>query len=98
MCSATWGGRALPKAILAQARLLVEESVAWFRQARNEWGLAETLHHLGAVAAAQGNNAWATAMLNEGLDLQRKLGAKRLAAESLERFASLQPRGNIQCG
>jgi len=64
--------------------------VAQLRVVGNKWGLVWTLHELGAVAHAQGDDAQARALLQEGLRLQQQFGARWQIAQSLERFAGLE--------
>jgi tetratricopeptide (TPR) repeat protein len=76
----------------AQALALLEESLAWFRDAGHNYGLAWALRHLSAVAYAQGDDMRAAAVLREALVVQEQQGLKGMIGESLERFAGLALR------
>lgn len=57
-----------------QLRILSKQSLALAREEENEWGIAMSLHHLGAAAALQGDFKQSQTLLEEGLVLSRKTG------------------------
>ena len=63
---------------LTSARLLLEESLALYRELGDKWGAATSLHSLGGLEYQQGDYAYATArlLLEESLALYRELGDK----------------------
>ena len=75
----------------AQALALLDESVAWLRQA-NDHGLEWALYQRGAVAYAQGDDVRAAADLREALGVQQQCGLKGRIGRSLERLAGLAAR------
>jgi predicted ATPase/transcriptional regulator with XRE-family HTH domain len=57
-----------------QIKILSEQSLALAREQENEWGIAMSLHHLGAAAAHQGDFKQAQTLFEEGLVLSHKIG------------------------
>ena len=57
-----------------QLRTLSEQSLALAREEENKWGIAMSLHHLGAAATLKGNFKQAQTLLEEGLVLSHKIG------------------------
>jgi predicted ATPase/transcriptional regulator with XRE-family HTH domain len=57
-----------------QIRILSEQSLALAREQENEWGIAMSLHHLGAAATLHGDFKQSQTLLEEGLILSHKIG------------------------
>ena len=57
-----------------QLGILSKQSLALAREQENEWGIAMSLHHLGAAATLKGDFKQAQELLEEGLVLSHKLG------------------------
>jgi hypothetical protein len=68
---------------------MLGESMAWFREVRDEFALSRAIHHLGIVAHACGDVTQAVALLREALILQQKQGHTVGIAESLEAYACM---------
>ena len=73
----------------AQARVRFEESLALFRQVGDERFVAGALYNLGSVAAREGRNDEAEALLHESLEGARVLLDKELVIWCLEELAAL---------
>jgi tetratricopeptide (TPR) repeat protein len=65
---------ALGRGDYEQLRILSEQSLALAREQENEWGIAMSLHHLGAAATVHSDFKQAQTLLEEGLDLSHKIG------------------------
>lgn len=65
---------ALGRGDYEQLGILSQQSLALAREQENEWGIAMSLHHLGAAATVQGDFKQAQTLLEEGLDLSHKIG------------------------
>jgi predicted ATPase/DNA-binding XRE family transcriptional regulator len=61
----------------AQARVALEESLAWYRLLDNTWGIATVLNQLASTANATGDYTSAATYLDESLRLMRGLGGGR---------------------
>jgi predicted ATPase/transcriptional regulator with XRE-family HTH domain len=57
-----------------QLGILSRQSLALAREQENEWGIAMSLHHLGAAATVEGDFKQAQALLEEGLVLSHNIG------------------------
>jgi predicted ATPase/transcriptional regulator with XRE-family HTH domain len=57
-----------------QLGILSKQSLALAREQENEWGIAMSLHHLGAAATVKGDFKQAQTLLEEGLVLSHKIG------------------------
>ncbi len=60
----------------SRAGILLQESLGLFRELRNTWGSAFSLHHLAHLAENQGDSGQATALFEESLALFREAGDK----------------------
>ena len=73
----------------AQARQVLEESVAMNRVVGDRWAIANSLTSLGDVCLEQGDSVAAATALGESLTIQRDLGDRRAIAFLLESFGKL---------
>lgn len=80
---------ALGRGDYEQLWILSEQSLALAREQANEWGIAMSLHHLGAAAMYQGDFKQAQILLEEGLDLSHKIGNWAIADYLLADLAFL---------
>jgi predicted ATPase/DNA-binding XRE family transcriptional regulator len=88
---------ALGRSDYEQIRILSEQSLALAREQENEWGIAMSLHHLGAAATVQGDFKQAQTLLEEGLLLSRKTGNWALVSYLLADLAFLaQTQGDYK--
>ena len=74
---------------LARAESLLDAALSGYRTIGNEWGIAFTLHALGSVVADGGNTRRAAALLLEGLQLARGIGAKESQLDAIAAIAVL---------
>jgi len=74
---------ALAQGAYAQARALIEDGLARYREIGAKAGVAHALHHLAAVASAEGDCASARALLDESLSLAQALDDKPSMADSM---------------
>ena len=72
-----------------QTRILSQQSLELAREQENEWGIAMSLHHLGAAATHYGDFKQAQTLLEEGLVLSHKIGNWALADYMLADLAFL---------
>jgi tetratricopeptide (TPR) repeat protein len=72
-----------------EARSLLEEGLAIYRELGDKVGIASALVSLGRVAHDQGNYGVARALLEESLTICRELGHKRDIAQNLEGLAAV---------
>jgi tetratricopeptide (TPR) repeat protein len=85
---------------LERAKVLFEESLAWFRNLGNV-GVIDVLIYLGRVVLDQGDTARAATLFRESLEAQQELGNKLCIARSLAGLAGVaggtwQPRRAAQ--
>jgi tetratricopeptide (TPR) repeat protein len=66
-----------------EARILLDESLALFRETGDQWGIAQPLHGLGDVAYQTGDYEAARQRLEEALHLRREVGDRWLTAQTL---------------
>ncbi len=67
-----------------RATVLLEESLALYRELEDELGIASALQSLGSIARERGRYARAVAIHEESLALQRKLGNEEGIARALD--------------
>ena len=81
----------------AQARALLEESLALHRVAHDHWSIALTLCNLGETMRMEGDLTTAALLLEEGLEAQRALGDKGVIATPLLNLADVaREQGNLE--
>jgi non-specific serine/threonine protein kinase len=73
----------------AAARVLLEESLALWREAGDERGIAAALHNLGLVAGASQDILTARALHEEGLAIARALGDRSGIAYALNNLGNV---------
>jgi predicted ATPase/class 3 adenylate cyclase/uncharacterized protein HemY len=72
-----------------QAKKLIEESLALFREVGDQFGITECLNILGSIALDEGDYVRAKAIVEENLALKRKRGDKDGIAMSLSALGNL---------
>lgn len=72
------------------ARVLIEQSLAIFRETDNEEGVASKLHNLGCVEFNQGNYQLARTLLTESLAIMRHLQNRAMTAASLHMLGQVE--------
>jgi tetratricopeptide (TPR) repeat protein len=71
----------------AAAEAYFRQCEAWSLSRGDRWGLADSLHGLGRVAALRGDWAAAREHYSQALALQRQVGAPRWVARAMSRLA-----------
>jgi len=81
----------------AQAKALLEESLALHRAAHDHWAMALTLCNLGETTRMGGDLTTAALLLEEGLEVQRELGDKGIMATPLLNLADVvREQGDLE--
>ncbi len=88
--------RHFPDRLLAQARRLLQESLALWRELGDTWGIALALSNLGLVIQNQGDDGLAEALYTESLALRQQRGDTAGIALSLDNLGNLAyMQGNL---
>ena len=97
MANANLGGTAMEEGDYVQARALLEESLALFRQLGSERDTVGGLARLGILASREGRNDEAETLLRESLERAQALVDKEMAIWCFEELAALAVvRGDAQ--
>ena len=91
------GRLALRQGALAEARVLLEESLSLCRRFGDRTGMARALNNLGLACSQEGDHDRARARFEESLALAREAGDRRGASMSLNNLAELsRERGDFK--